>query len=476
MTAIFFKSEVATDQAPPSDLIIPVSARQGASDSPSHFTLPAQEATNTVVLPRNARRAVFSVSATGQASEEFWWSNVLQDDVGTFNSTAGPMPGLSPFREVQVLVDGQLAGVQWPFPVLFTGGVAPALHRPVVGIHAFDLREHAVDITPFLPLLCDGAPHAFSIRVAGIDGPLASPSLTDAVNDSWYVTGKLFLWLDDDPASVTTGDPPVLHTPPPIITLARALATTADGTANSTLTFTTAVRRTLRISTLRLATQRATAASVWTQALSYTNNAAVAARGFAQRNDLLVAGEDRASSSFSSFSSPSSSSSSPAPPDYRAAYRYPLRVDSAYAVSPRGNLSIRARMRQGKTLDVEGPAVFATGLEAFAASSSSSSSSAKDRRGAVARLHTVREGTAEFRQTGDGRESTGWGDMRQVFWFGAGGEEELYFRDVTAVNGSVVADRRRLAGRPEVVVMGSPGEEVGAALFAQAPVRRRGSP
>lgn len=212
MTAIFYNSDVVTEQAPPSDLIIPISARQGANDSVSQFTLPAQNATNTISFPRNVRRAVFSVSANGQSTEEFWWSNVLQKDVWTFNDTAGEYPGYSPFREVQVLIDGQLAGVQWPFPVIFTGGVVPSLHRPIVGINAFDLREHEIDITPFLPLLCDGAQHTFTIRVAGInDTPRVA--LTETVNESWYVTGKIFVWLDEDPSSITTGHPP--HYPRP---------------------------------------------------------------------------------------------------------------------------------------------------------------------------------------------------------------------------------------------------------------------
>ncbi|KAJ4306112.1 hypothetical protein N0V88_000908 [Collariella sp. IMI 366227] len=208
MTAIFYNSDVKTDQAPPSDLIIPISARHSLNNSASHFVLPAENATNTISFPRNVQRAVLSVSANGQASEEFWWSNVFQDDIYTFNATAGELPGLSPFREVQVLIDGHLAGVQWPFPVIFTGGVVPSLHRPIVGIHAFDLREHEIDITPFLPLLCDGAQHTFTIRVAGLNTSSGSATalLTETVNESWYVTGKLFLWLSS--TETTAPSPP----------------------------------------------------------------------------------------------------------------------------------------------------------------------------------------------------------------------------------------------------------------------------
>lgn len=122
LSATFFTSQDTVDAA---SMIIPVSARKGASNAASVFTLPAENATNTVAFPRNANRAVFSVSACGQATEEFWWSNVLQSNVNTFVPVVGTLYGYSPFREVQVLIDGQLAGIHWPFPVIFTGGVVP---------------------------------------------------------------------------------------------------------------------------------------------------------------------------------------------------------------------------------------------------------------------------------------------------------------------------------------------------------------
>jgi hypothetical protein len=86
----------------------------------------------------------------------------------TFIPDSSILYGYPPFREVQVLVDGQLAGVRWPFPLIFTGGVAPSLWSPIIGIDAFDLREHEIGITPWLPVPCDGKEHTFDIRVAGI--------------------------------------------------------------------------------------------------------------------------------------------------------------------------------------------------------------------------------------------------------------------------------------------------------------------
>ena len=447
MTAIFYNSDVVTEQAPPSDLVIPISARQGANNSVSQFTLPAQNATNTISFPRNVRRAVFSVSANGQSIEEFWWSNVLQKDAWTFNDTAGEYPGYSPFREVQVLIDGQLAGVQWPFPVIFTGGVVPSLHRPIVGINAFDLREHEIDITPFLPLLCDGAQHTFTIRVAGIND---SPSvvLTETVNESWYVTGKIFVWLDEDPSSITTGDPPTILAPQPIIAINSAITTTTNGT-NETLSYTISVRRTLRISTPRLKTQHSTSPATWSQSLTYTNVGALTAFGFNQVNDLLISGEDT-----SSFLSSPRSKNRNKPFPYHSTYRYPLFANQSYTLTPpQNNLSISAHVTQSKHLFVSGPSVFPTGLEAFRALLPDRVRDGNGRDPLVAKLYTTKEGTGEFRQSGDGKESTGWGSARQElsFWVDAGeeGEMPVYVWRVGAVNGTVVGEERRRIGRDE---------------------------
>lgn len=439
LTATFFTAEDTSGAATPSDLVIPISKRQAAADAVSQFTLPADDATNTISsFPRNANRAVFSVSACGQASEEFWWSNVLQSDALAFNATAGAFPAFSPFREVQVLIDGQLAGVQWPFPVIFTGGVVPSLHRPIVGIDAFDLREHEIDITPFLPLLCDGAAHTFTIRVAGIDdaaGPVAR--LTQTVGDSWYVTGKIFVWLDSDAGSVTTGDSPIISQSGPTITLAHELGKTANGT-NETLAYTTLVQRRFTATNARVKTQRSSGGASWSQTLDYSNKGYISGFGYNQINDFSVVGSDVAASGNSVA--------------YTADYRYPLYANQTYSVSPQGNLTLHAHVVQGKQLAIAGASAFPNGLEAFT-SGVPATQGKKFAGGSL--LATTKEGTASFFQTGDGRNSSGFGTSSQVLTFGgvsAAGQlgdrpdAELYFRNVTAVNGTVVYDRERVAG------------------------------
>ena len=152
--------------------------------------MPSDIAAVNVKIPRRTNRAVFSIFACGQIDEEQWFDNVFDSAVNTFPGY-GPLFGGSPFRELQLYIDGMLAGVVWPFPIFFTGGIVPGLWRPIVGIDAFDLREDEIDITPWLGQITDGHKHTFEIRVAGIsgDGSTKKPILEPA--PSYWVSHPL---------------------------------------------------------------------------------------------------------------------------------------------------------------------------------------------------------------------------------------------------------------------------------------------
>ena len=165
LTATFFSDADAPVAA---DVILPISGGNGSAGVASVFSVPPQDASVSLDLPRNVKNAVVSVSANGQIDEEFWYSNALTSLTETFEASGVALLGYGPFREVQLYIDGSLAGVVWPFPVIFTGGIVPGFWRPIVGIDAFDLREDEINVTPWLGLLCDGASHTFEVRIAGI--------------------------------------------------------------------------------------------------------------------------------------------------------------------------------------------------------------------------------------------------------------------------------------------------------------------
>ncbi|KAI2634121.1 peptide N-acetyl-beta-D-glucosaminyl asparaginase amidase A-domain-containing protein [Hypomontagnella submonticulosa] len=436
LTATFFKSPVSVaGNRAPADLIIPISERTGAAGQPSQFTYPGQNATNTVSFPQNANRAVFTVDVKGQGDEEFWWSNLPQSAIHTFDAEYGTYPGYSPFREVQILIDGQLAGVSWPFPVIYTGGVVPQLHRPIVGVQAFDIKEHQIDITPWLPLLCDGNDHTFVIRVLGLDDDgVSSASLSSTTDDEWYITGKIFVWLDDE-GSVTTGTLSSSYASDPSISFSQRITQNSTG-ANDTVEYTLAVTRTLSISSY-VKTQNSEGTATWTQSLSYSNNGGVYASGYDNVNTFGIAGADAATSAGLGIS-------------YSASYSYPLYCASSAAYSPEGNLTLRADLNQSLIYEVRGDTVFPTGLEAFVAGNTTDASQFEG-----STLSTSRNGSATYMRPADNSYSTGVGQTHQIFSFGGVHNEDddtpestqLYYREVSAFNDTIIDNYVEFLGK-----------------------------
>lgn len=77
----------------------------------------------TLTTPRNSERIVAEVYATGSGGgcEEFWY--LAAPDPAPYSCKAAG----GPYREVQIKVDGQLAGIAAPFPHVWTGGWSKTL-------------------------------------------------------------------------------------------------------------------------------------------------------------------------------------------------------------------------------------------------------------------------------------------------------------------------------------------------------------
>ena len=101
---------------------------------------------------------------------------------------------------MQILIDGKVAGVNWPFPIVFTGGISPGLWVPIVGIDTYDLPSFEIDVSPWLGVLCDGEEHEFELKVVGYDSEMG----LGTVGSNWWISGAIFLWIDDE-GTQTTG-------------------------------------------------------------------------------------------------------------------------------------------------------------------------------------------------------------------------------------------------------------------------------
>ena len=440
LTATFF---TVPDSNPTADTILPISAGQSSNGLGSAFTVPGQNALVSYTLPHNIERAVISLSACGQATEEFWYTNTLNSDVDTFESTAGTLYGYSPFREVQLLIDGQLAGVSWPFPIIFTGGIVPGFWRPIVGIDAFDLRQHEIDVTPWLPLLCDSASHTYEIRVVGLnDDGAGHATLSETVGSYWVVTGTIFLFLGED-ESVTTGTSPSIDTPLPEIKISSSITTNSTG-ANETLMYSTNVTRDVSVTSTIKSSSGSRKAS-WSQSLSYSNFNSLTDDGFDQLTIQNTTGSDHSSTG------------------YANTYNYPLNVNSSFTASAAGGLSIHATLNRGLDYNVFGPSVFPSGLQNYdypnvsyfnwglgGANPMTIPLSATYTNFSGALLSTTQTGSATYLSTPN--ETYSSGSTTQDFDFkglkinDTAITHELYHRHVVAENEVIVEDDRAVEG------------------------------
>ncbi|MGW0584516.1 peptide-N4-asparagine amidase, partial [Streptomyces sp. NPDC002920] len=147
-------------------------------------------ADGTLTTPRNSERILAEVYATGSGGgcEEYWYLSVPDSAPYSCQAENGP------YREVQIKVDGQLAGIAAPFPNVWTGGWSnPFLWYVVPGPRAFDVTPIEYDLTPFAGILNDGRPHRIEVSVAGVPEG----------QSGWSAPVNVLVWQDAHRARVT---------------------------------------------------------------------------------------------------------------------------------------------------------------------------------------------------------------------------------------------------------------------------------
>ncbi|MDM4768082.1 peptide-N4-asparagine amidase [Pelomonas sp. SE-A7] len=156
---LLFYPAVAGEPLPSqADQVLAFSA--GASARPLAQQRPEGGYTRSFRFPLNTSRVYLDLIAQGQSSNEYWYAcapTELAAALGTCGDGA--------YREVQVLIDDQPAGLAPIFPWVFSGGHNPRLWLQTTGVQTLQLQPYRVDLSPFAPLLADGANHSVRIKV-----------------------------------------------------------------------------------------------------------------------------------------------------------------------------------------------------------------------------------------------------------------------------------------------------------------------
>lgn len=142
----------------------------------------------TLTLPSNVERAYLDVFTQSQSGDEFWYTCVPDAYAAQAQECSG-----GNFREAEISIDGQPAGVAPVYPWVYTGGIDPYLWRPTPGVQALNFTPYRVDLTPFAGQLSDGNPHEVALQVAGANGYFSATATLLVYRDAHakQVTGKV---------------------------------------------------------------------------------------------------------------------------------------------------------------------------------------------------------------------------------------------------------------------------------------------
>lgn len=158
----FYKVSPTTPAASVPEVVVPLPDAEGGA-----FTLStgASALSQSVQLPRNVERVYLDVIAQSQSNDEFWYTCAPNDVANELYTCPG-----TAFREVELTVDGQAAGVAPIYPWIYTGGIDPDLWRPTPGVQSLNFKPYRVDLSPFAGLLSDGERHTLALSVFNADG------------------------------------------------------------------------------------------------------------------------------------------------------------------------------------------------------------------------------------------------------------------------------------------------------------------
>lgn len=187
---IFYPATTQTPAQRVADVVLPVSSFD------PHWHLPV--AAYTGLFPRNVERAyldvVSHVDGNDLGTARYWWacfpdavhaefpylqnSFAIGDARHNFISHMQGCVG-SNYREVEIRIDGRLAGLAPVFPWLgssISNNFRNTVDTPAPAAQAWNWLPFRVDLTPFAGVLNNGAEHTVEARLVGAERGLAAAS------------------------------------------------------------------------------------------------------------------------------------------------------------------------------------------------------------------------------------------------------------------------------------------------------------
>lgn len=157
---IFYPASARAPAARVPDVVLPLGSDPVGNTTTLNDS--SSQLARSLSLPRNVARAYLDVFVQSQNADEFWYTCVPDQYAAEVQECGG-----GNFREAEISIDGQPAGVAPVYPWIYTGGIDPYLWRPTPGVQTLNFMPYRVDLTPFAGVLSNGAPHQVAVSVAG---------------------------------------------------------------------------------------------------------------------------------------------------------------------------------------------------------------------------------------------------------------------------------------------------------------------
>ena len=161
------------------DLVIPAGQGVGLWDGTTTYT-------QTLNLPQNVTEIYADVISQNQSTDEAFYLELPNDVAG--DAIYGG--GNGSFRETEISLDGNPAGLAPAYPWIFTGGLNPYNWVPITANQTLDLKPYRVNLTPFAATLDDGQPHTIVFSEYNS-------------NDYFLLAANLLVYLDHGRKKVT---------------------------------------------------------------------------------------------------------------------------------------------------------------------------------------------------------------------------------------------------------------------------------
>ena len=182
------------------DIVVPVNGSGGDAGTLNTTT---DTISQTLNLPENVEAVYLDVISQPQSNDEFYYFNVPNDETGNLLSYGG-----TAFRETEIWIDGNPAGVAPVYPFINTGGFDPNLWFPIVGNQTHAFKPFRVNLTPFAGLLSDGNQHTVAVSVYNADSYFLETANLLVYQDRWSkkITGGVLENTLTEPTPVLTNN------------------------------------------------------------------------------------------------------------------------------------------------------------------------------------------------------------------------------------------------------------------------------